>query len=198
MIIIGLTGQTGSGKSLAAKILKDHGAYIIDADKIAHDALLPGGGAYNEVIENLGEKILNSDKLIDRKKVADIVFKDPKQLKIHTETTHKHILLKIHDELKHAKACKCKLVCIDAPLLAESGLHTSCDFVWVIYADYDKMISRIIERDNISINDAKSRIKSQTPFDKTAAFADVLLENNASEEEFKQMVLLRMTECTKK
>ena len=197
MKIIGLTGQTGSGKSTIAGILYKNGAYIIDADKIAHEVLLPGGGAYEEVINNLGESILDKNKLIDRKKTAEIVFNDAGALKRHTQTTHKYILKKIFEEIDDARNKNFQLACIDAPLLIESGLHNKCDTVWAAYADDDLRLKRIIKRDGISETEAKKRMASQTPFDEIKKYANVIFYNESDFDGLTAEVIKRMDECLK-
>ena len=192
MKIIGLTGQSGSGKSLAANILKEHGAYIIDADKIAHEVLLPGGLAYEEVISNLGCGILDDDNFINRKKVAQIVFNDPEQLKRHVEATHKHIINKMHEEIN--AAINYRIICLDAPLLTESGMHLICDEVWAIYADEAIRAKRIMKRDNLSAKEAERRFAAQSSFEKIAQYADIIINNNSSPEEFAYEVKKRIAE----
>jgi len=197
MKIIGLTGRTGSGKSFIADILAKRGAYIIDADKIAHGVLLPGGGAYDEVVKNFGASILDENKFINRKKVAEIVFNDPAALKLHTETTHKYILKKTYEEIENAKKTNFQIVCIDAPLLVESGLHNDCDIVWAVYTDDAIRLKRIIGRDGISEEEAHKRMESQTPFDEIKKHADVIFINNNGADELTAEVIDRMNECIK-
>ena len=197
-VIIGLTGQTGSGKSSVAEILADNGAYVIDADKIAHGVLLPDGGAYDEVVANLGESILDKDKNIDRKKVAAIVFNDPEALKIHTAATHKHILFKINDEIAEAIVRGEKTIVIDAPLLIEAGLHKKCGFVWAVCADYKTRLNRIITRDKLSGDDAIRRMSSQTQFDEIRKHANTVIINDSDRESLSREVLKRLGECVEK
>jgi len=157
--------------------------------------LLPGGGAYEDVVFNLGESILDENGYIDRKKVSAIVFNDREKLRIHTETTHKHILKKIYDEIEHAKKNNYPIVCIDAPLLTESGLHNACDYTWAVYADEPARLKRIMKRDNLTESEAINRMKSQTHFNDIACYADVILDNNGSPEEFIISVRQRISAC---
>jgi dephospho-CoA kinase len=195
MKIIGLTGQTGGGKSTAADVLRNNGVYISDADKIAHAVLLPGGGAYSDVISLFGLDILDGERRIDRKKVGAIVFSDPVMLQLHTEATHRHIKRIILEEIGHARFSGCALACIDAPLLIESGLHEICDYIWVVRAEYDIRLKRVMTRDNISEQAARNRIDAQTPLDVLERYADALIDNNGSLCAFTADVLHRMAEC---
>jgi len=192
-LVIGVTGLTGSGKSLVAETLRKRGAYIIDADKIAHAILLPGGGAYDEVVANLGESILD-DGFINRKKVAAIVFSDAEKLRQHTATTHKHILLKIYDEIDDAKRNNSDIICIDAPLLIESGLHKSCDVTWVVHAEEDIRMERIMRRDGITRGEAARRMAVRAPFAETARHADAVFINDSDPEALAQAVTDKLNE----
>jgi len=191
--VLGLTGRTGSGASTAAGILEERGVLIIDADKIAHDVLLPGGGAYGEVVAALGETILDNDKLIDRKKVAAIVFNDAEKLRVHTETTHRYILQKIEEAINAASGA----VCVDAPLLVESGLYKRCDTNWAVYADHRVRLERIMSRDGLPADEAERRMASQADFSEIARYVDVVIHNNADRDALKDAVTARMAECLK-
>ena len=182
-VIIGLTGPTGSGKGIIADVLRGRGAYVIDADRIAHAVLFPGGAAYSEVVANLGAGILNDDKTINRKTVAAVVFNDKTKLQQHTETTHKHILKQIRNEIDAATQAGYKIICIDAPLLTESGLHERCDVTIAVRADDRLRMERIMERDGLTQTDAERRMASQTPFEEIARRADVIFDNNAGPED---------------
>ena len=191
--VLGLTGRTGSGASTAAAILKERGVYIIDADKIAHDVLLPGGGAYGAVVAELGDSILDENRHIDRKKVAAIVFNDAEKLRVHTETTHRYILQKIEDEIDAAS----KFVCIDAPLLVESGLYKRCDESWAVCADYQTRLKRIMSRDGLTPEEAKRRMAAQKSFGEIARYIDHIIYNDAGRDALKSAVLARMAKCLK-
>ena len=188
--VLGLTGRTGSGASTVAGILKARGVYIIDADKIAHDVLLPGGGAYGAVVAELGENILDENKHIDRKKVAAVVFADAEKLRVHTETTHKYILQKIEDEIPINGA-----VCIDAPLLVESGFYKRCDENWAVYADCQIRLKRVMSRDGLTIDEARRRMAAQMDFDEIAQYMDFIIYNDAGLDVLENAVLARMAEC---
>ncbi len=173
--IIGLTGNSGSGKSYIASILaKEQGTFIIDCDKIAHSILLKGKHAYIETVEYFGQEILQEDGSIDRKKLGSIVFaNDEKRLKLE-KITHKHIILEINRQIESSNA---KQIVIDAPLLIEAGLHKAVHEVWVVYADLEKRLERIIKRDKITKEQALKRFKAQTPIEEKIKFANVIIVN---------------------
>ena len=177
-MIIGLTGATGSGKSLISKQLKDKGAFIIDCDKISHEIIKKGENAYKEIVNHFSHHILDEDKNIIRRKLGDIVFSDKKELKFLNECTHKYINEKVLSEIEYAKKGLYKLIVIDAPLLTEAGLDRKCDKIWVVYADTETRIQRIIKRDGITYEQAKNRILSQKNWVEYKAFADVIIDNS--------------------
>lgn len=179
ILTIGLMGNSGVGKSTVSDYLKEKSAFIIDADKISHSLMEKGKKCYNEVTKEFGEEILNEDKTINRQKLGAIVFNDKAKLKRLNEISHKIIV----DEILRQKAeiianpKEYKYIVIDAPLLTETGLDKACDTVWLVYADYEERIKRIIKRDNISRQRAEERFKNQTPFEVLKDFANEVLDN---------------------
>ena len=196
MKIIGLTGNSGSGKSTVSQIFAENGGYVIDADKIAHENIKKETPAYNEIKEAFGKEILSSDGQIDRKKLGNIVFSDSKKLNTLNEINLKYILRKISDEIDSIskKTDSYKFIVIDAPLLIESGLNSISNEVWVVCADEKIRLDRIIKRDNIKSDYAKKRLNSQTPQEKLVPYADIVIENNnISVSELKKAVLEKLT-----
>lgn len=189
MKIIGLTGGTGSGKGYVAGYLKENGAYIIDADKIAHDIILKGEPAYEEIVEFFGRDILDEEENIIRKELGKIVFSDEKKLKALNECTHKHIADRVLKEVENAKSQnECKAVIYDAPLLLDTDFVDKCDEVWVVFADEDTRCERIMARDSISREDAKNRIASQKPWSVYESAADVVIDNSKGTDEVKTVL----------
>lgn len=177
-MVIGLTGNSGSGKSSVAAIMaNEHGAYVIDADEIAHAVLLKNGSAYAEVIEAFGEGILDVAADIDRKHLGRLVFgNEPRRARL-IEITHKHIIAEMLARLERARGLY-PYVLMDAPLLIEGGLHKASDTVWLVYADRESRLARITSRDKITEAEARKRLDSQTSFDELKKYADVVLDNS--------------------
>lgn len=190
MKVVGVTGNSGSGKSVISAILLEFGGFIIDADKIAHSVLLNGNRAYGDIIDNFGAEILNSDNEINRKKLGEIVFSDEALLKKLNEITHKHIVEEIKERVGYARKSGSEFIVIDAPLLIETGLDKICDEIWLVYADKEKRIERIMARDNISRNMAEARINSQTSFDELKKYASLVIDNtDKTYEELKKEII---------
>lgn len=193
MKIIGLTGGTGSGKSTAAKIMKEYGAAIIDCDEIAHKNMEPGECAYFDIIDKFGDTVLNDDDTINRRALGKIVFNSLEKLELLNSITHPYIIESVQNKIYENEDKKC--VVIDAPLLFETGLNELCDKVWAIYAyALEKRLDRIMERDNLSVTEASKRIDSQTGFDEIVNKADVVIENNGTLEELREIIIETMNE----
>jgi len=173
--IIGITGGSGAGKGEVCRILAEYGVQHIDADKLAHTAILRGFPAYNEVLAAFGRDILQENGEISRKKLGAIVFADKTKLAVLSQIVHKYVQLKCEEIIANTVA---NTVAIDAAALVEAGMHLTCDAVWGIFAPINTRISRITTRDNISADAAKKRILSQMPDDALRKIVHVSFENN--------------------
>ena len=189
MKVIGLTGGTGSGKGMVSAFLSEKGLYIIDADKIAHKIILKGEKAYDELVEYFGEEILDENGEIIRRKLGTIVFADGKEkLEFLNKCTHKHIYEKIEEEINFAKKENKKAAIIDAPLLIEGDFINLCQMVWVVYADENVRIKRIMARDLITEKQAKDRISNQKSWEVYKSFANEIIDNSGDFEKTKQQL----------
>lgn len=184
MKIIGLTGGTGSGKSFVSERLKQRKAFVIDADILAHEIIEKGKPAYNEIIEHFGYDILDESGEIVRRKLGDIVFSDNEKLVFLNACTHKYIkmeILKIIEKVKN-KEKEFSAIIIDAPLLAEAGLIDICDDIWVVYAEPAVREKRIMERDGLTLQQAKNRISSQKTWEEYKNLGAVIIDNSYDDE----------------
>ena len=179
MKVIGLTGGTGSGKSVVSKSLLAAGAVIVDADRIAHEIILKGEPAYHEIIEYYGTGSLDVEGNIIRKKLGEIVFNDKEKLAFLNQCTHKYITAEVKRQIAEAKeAGTAKAIIVDAPLLLEAKLETVCDLVWVVYADPEVRAQRVMARDGITYELAKARIANQKSWEEYRAAADAVIDNS--------------------
>jgi len=189
-LVIGVTGNIGSGKTTVSRILEKYGAYVINADKIAKEVLLKGGPGYKDTLEFFGEGILQENGEIDRKKLGDIVFSDKEKLIVLNGTTHKHVLRKIDEEINKIRQEKShRIVCLDVPLLFESGLDEVCDVTWVVDAAEEVKLRRVMERDKMDLEAARARLKSQTPSDVIRQKADRVIDNDAGYDELEVLIV---------
>ena len=174
MKIIGLTGGTGSGKGVVSAFLKNNGAYIVDADKIAHDIILKGKPAYAELVEYFGKEILGDDGEVVRRKLGTLVFsKGGEKLEFLNKCTHKYIFEEMKKEIADAEKLGFKAAVLDAPLLLEGNFASLCDTVWAVYTDEKIREERIMSRDGITLEQAKDRISKQKKWSE-----DVVLDNS--------------------
>lgn len=179
MKVIGLTGGTGSGKSVVSKSLAAAGAVIVDADKIAHEIILKGEPAYLEIVDYYGTEILDAQGNIIRKRLGEIVFHDAEKLAFLNQCTHKYICAEVDREIAAARqANTAKAIILDAPLLLEAGLESRCDAVWVVYAEPEVRAKRVMERDGVSYALAKARIANQKSWEEYKQAASVVIDNS--------------------
>ncbi len=177
MYLIGLTGNIGTGKSTVLKMLAKLGAEVIDADKIAHQVIEPGGPAYQAVVEAFGPEILRDDGSIDRAKLGDIVFNNPDALKQLERLTHPAVGQIIAERLAQTDAA---VVVIEAIKLIEAGMHTTGDALWIVTASRERQIERLMRTRHLSREEAEARIDAQPSVEPKLPLADVVIENNGT------------------
>lgn len=189
MKVIGLTGGTGSGKSVVSRSLAAAGAVIVDADRIAHEIIWKGEPAYQEIIAYYGTGILDEAGNIIRKKLGEIVFHDKEKLAFLNQCTHKYIVAEVNRQISAAKAAgEARAVVVDAPLLLEAGLEKVCDLVWVVYAAPEVRAKRVMERDGITMELAAARIASQKSWEEYKAAASVVIDNSGGIEALEEQL----------
>lgn len=160
MKIIGITGNSGSGKSTIAKIIKDEcGGIVIDADRIAKDMTNTNSRYLQKIINAFGTDIIK-DHQLDRKKMADIIFNDKMQKEKLDKITFKYVVDEIKMQVDLAKE-KYNYIILDVPLLFESRLNEICNYTVGVVSEREDKINRICKRDNISRAKAEERINSQ-------------------------------------
>lgn len=189
MKVIGLTGGTGSGKSVVSRRLEQMGAIIVDADAISRQIVEIGKPAYQEIVAHFGRGILQDDGTIFRRKLGDIVFHNAAELVFLNQCTHTYIVAQMQEEIAQAKAeGKASCIVLDAPLLFEVGLDALCDQIWVVYASATVRAARVMARDGISQESAMARIANQKNWDEYAAGADLILDNSGDIAQLEQQL----------
>tara|TARA_X000001036_G_scaffold382582_1_gene375404 strand:- start:127 stop:723 length:597 start_codon:yes stop_codon:yes gene_type:complete len=190
--IICLTGGIASGKSSAAKLLESLGAKIIDADKLGHRSYQKGTLTYDKLVKAFGNKIIKSNGEIDRKILGAIVFKEKKLLRKLTDIVWPSIKLMAEREIEALKKSnKETTIVFEAAVLIEAGWETIGTETWVIEANPEVAIKRVMLRNKISQSEAQARINSQLTNRERAAKADKIITNNDSTEEF----FRKVTQC---
>ena len=187
MLIVGLTGGVASGKTAVSRVLKEEGAYIIDADRIARELVQPHKPAWNELIRAFGKEILQKDGSIHRKKLADKVFSDPKQRKVLNQILHPRIKEEMDRRTKEiGQKDPEAIVVIDAPLIVELGDHREMDKLIVVTTTQTQQIERLKDRDGAKPEEALRIVSSQMPPEEKVKLADFVIRNEGSLEETKK------------
>ncbi|MDR2940901.1 MAG: dephospho-CoA kinase [Clostridiales bacterium] len=189
-IIVGLTGNSGSGKTSVAAILEKRGVPVIDCDKIAKEIMQKGSSCYYEVINFFGGGILGRTKDIDRAALGDIVFNDKDKLSKLNYITHRYIISEICLKLEEilSRQGPYRYIVIDAPVLIGTGLQGLVDRVWVVYTRHDTLVKRLLARDGRAHQQILSRLKSQPDIEALKPYADVLIENSGGLEELERKI----------
>ena len=175
MLRIGLTGGIGSGKSTVAALLADHGARVVDADRIAREVVEPGTPGLAAVVAEFGDGVLAADGSLDRAALAGIVFADPAARARLDAVVHPLVRARAAEAV--AAAPPDAVVVQDVPLLVETGQAGSYDLVLVVETDPEVRVRRLVER-GLSADDARARIASQATDEQRRAVADVVLRND--------------------
>jgi len=179
MKIIGLTGGSGAGKGEVCKAFLSFGIESVDTDKISREVTRKGSECLRELTEKFSGRILGGYGELDRKKLAEIAFSSRENLDMLNGITHRHILNECGRIIIDMQTAGRKAVIIDAPMLFESGFDKSCDFIISVVADSDKRIERIIKRDNITREQAETRIKNQKSDGFFIGNSDYVIYNNS-------------------
>ncbi len=177
--VIGLTGQTGAGKSTAARMLKDNGLYIIDTDILARKAV-ESRAVIDELCRAFGDDII-SDGALDRRELARRAFSSVEKTELLNSITHPEITRLVFAEIHKAEAQGAAAAVVDAPLLFECPLADICDFTVCITAPENERLERIMHRDSIGEADARIRMSAQKSEEYYAEKSDILIKNGKSD-----------------
>ena len=179
MLVIGLTGSIGTGKSEVARQLEILGASIISADQVGHEAYTPNTEAWEQVVAAFGDDILQDDKDIDRRKLGAIVFSDPSQLEKLNAIMHPRMARMVSDKIEVLCGQGVKVVVVEAALLFEAGWDTLVEEVWVTDTSEDIVVGRLKDRNGLSEEEAKKRINSQMDRTERIERSDFVIDNSS-------------------
>ncbi len=177
-MVIGLTGQTGAGKSTVSKIFVKEGFHIIDADRISREVVEIGTPCLSELLDFFGEEIRNADGSMNRKALAKIVFNDKGKLESLNSICHPFITEEILARISHMKAQGHELILLDAPTLFESKAADFCDLIISVVASPELRRDRIIARDNLTLVEANERMSAQLDEDFFVNHSDYVIRND--------------------
>lgn len=172
--VVGLTGQTGAGKSTVSKVFAENGFFVIDADHVARMVVEKGSNCIGELTLSFGTGIINCDGTLDRKALANIVFNNKSRLDKLNSIIYPYILSEISSLIENTEG----FILLDAPTLFESGAYKMCDIIISVTADPQIRKKRIIKRDKLTCEQAVSRMKSQLDESFFIEHSDYIINNN--------------------
>lgn len=179
MLLVGLTGGIGSGKSTVARMLEERGAVVFDADALARRAVEVGTPGHQAVVERFGADVLAPGGDLDREALASIVFADPAARRDLEAIVHPEVR-RMFAEGTEAYRDSDRIVVFSAPLLVETGMHTAFEVLVVVAASVDTQIGRLMRDRGMAEEAIRARIGAQAPLEDKVAVADVLIENEGS------------------
>jgi len=188
MIVIGLTGGIGSGKSEVSRMLMALGAQVIDADRIGHQVYQPHTEAWEAVVTSFGKQILQPDGQVDRKKLGSVVFGNPEALARLNAIMHPRMYKFISQQLQELRAQKAKVVVVEAAVLIEAGWAPLMDEVWATETAEELVVERVSQRNNLTNEEIRSRIHAQMTGSQRAEHAITVIQNNDGLAELRQQV----------
>jgi dephospho-CoA kinase len=186
MLKVGLTGGIGAGKSEVSRLFVEHGAVLIDADRIAREVVAPGTPGLAAVVEAFGEDVLAEDGSLDRPRLGSIVFADPERLAVLNSIVHPLVGTRSR-ELESA-AAEDAVVVHDVPLLAENALAPLYDLVVVVDASPETQLDRLVRLRGMTEQDGRARMAAQATREKRLEIADVVIDNDVPLDELRQRV----------
>ena len=199
--VIGLTGNSGSGKSTVANLLERHGAFVIDTDKIARKAV-EDSVVLDSLRRVFGDAVFDAEGIFDRKKTALLVFNDQERLARLTEITHEYIIREVYCSVAaqqelNLSGCQtekdaARIIVIDAPIPVEKGFLDIADEVWVVVSELRYRLDRVAERDGLTEEEALSRFHAQLSDHEYRKLADCVLENNGTLQDLEMQALRQM------
>ena len=179
-LVVGLTGQSGAGKTTVSKAFEQNGFYVIDCDIVARKAVLPESECVSELIKDFPQ--LFDGRQLDRKKAASLLFSDKNALLKYNSIIFPHITRLISEEISFAEKNGYEYILLDAPTLFEAGADSLCKVIVSCIADKSVRLQRIIERDKISAEAAKKRFSAQNSEEFFRQKSDYVIENNGERE----------------
>jgi dephospho-CoA kinase len=197
VLLVGLTGGLGTGKSTVARMLADRGAVIIDADQLAASALEPGSRAYDRVCSLFGDDIVGPDGRLDRAAIASRVFDDPDKRRALESIIHPEVFRMLAEAVEAYRQAD-DVVVFDVPLLVETGFQDAVDVVVVVTASRETQLDRATGQRAMSRADADARIEAQVPESERVAVADLVLHNDGTLEELEAQVRRLWTELQRR
>ncbi len=189
--VVGLTGPIGAGKSTVAAILREQGARVLDADAIARDEQSRGTTGYSAIVQQFGTEILGADTEIDRRKLADVVFADPRRLEQLEKILHPRVIARILEARKMLPDDQ--ILVVEAIKLIETSLRSVCDRIWIVVAPRDALLARLGAR-GMSEAGVAARLSAQSSEEEFRGAADVVVVNDGDRDALRAAVTAAWSE----
>jgi dephospho-CoA kinase len=189
MRVFGLTGNIGSGKSTVAAMLREAGIPVLDVDRISKEVTAPGGRAYDAVVQAFGRGIVRDDGSIDRKRLGEIVFADPRRRSQLEAITHPAILEGVKEAIAGIKREGHRAAVVEATLIHESGRKGLFEAVISVSCDRESAISRLASRDGMSRSQSEARLRAQMDAVRKAGASDYVIDNSGDIESTRRQVV---------
>jgi dephospho-CoA kinase len=178
VLLVGLTGGLGAGKSSVARMLGRRGAVIVDADELAREALEPGTPGFEQVCDVFGRDVLDAEGRIDRRELAARVFADESKRRALESITHPEVFRLLAETVEAHRGTD-HVVVFDAALVVETGFHEAVDVLVVVTAPEEDRVQRVARDRGMTEEEARSRIAAQADPARRDALADVILRNDS-------------------
>ncbi len=178
MLIIGVTGNIGSGKSTICQILRRLGVVIIDADNLGHQVYRPHSSTWQELIDNFGRAIVRGNDEIDRKKLGQLVFSSQASLALLNRIVHPQIRKAAQQKISSYRHQQVETVALEATLLVEAGWQDMVDITWLVITSRDKMLQRMSNDTGNAETQILARLRAQMPVREKMKYADELIYND--------------------
>lgn len=186
--IIGLTGGIATGKSTVAAFLEKQGAVVVDADKLAREAVCPGSRALERIAIQFGSDMLRSDGTLNRKRLGCVVFADADKRRQLEEILHPEIKRLAEESIAATVADGHKIIFYMAPMLIESGAVDRVDEIWVVTVSPEVQLKRLMARDGIVPEEAERIIASQMPLSEKEQHGRIVIDNSGTEEQTQRLL----------
>ena len=188
-LVIGLTGGIASGKSTVSNMLKEMDITVIDADVEARLAVEKGEPAYQKIVAEFGQDILLPNGEIDRQKLGSIIFHNAEKRQLLNGMVHPEVRKRMKDQAEAAKERGEQVIVLDIPLLFESKLTFMVEKTILVFVDRAVQLQRLMERNNLTREDAEARVTSQMPLSEKVELSDAVINNNGTVEETREQLI---------
>jgi dephospho-CoA kinase len=188
MLVVGLTGNIGSGKSTVARMLEERGVPVIDADVLARDAVAEGSPALAAIVSRWGSRMLAADGSLDRAALRRVVFASAEERRVLESIVHPEIKARREELVEAARARRERVVVCDIPLLFEAGLEKDVDAVLLVDAPREARLERIVRDRGLNRADALAMVDAQWPSDAKRAKSSYIIDNDATLETLRDRV----------